>query len=316
MAEMLSDHRSAIARRACAFDALGAQAVVLNGDGVVVETNQAWRLFGRLGGAATDSIAAGVNYLDVCDRSAAAGDTSALAVAHGLRSILAGEHSRFDFEYPCPSPLEDRWYLMQAASAPVEDGAGLVVFHIDITARRRLQDRLRALADQDPLTGIANRRAGRHLIDDLLQTARRQGGSVTVLFIDLDGFKAVNDSLGHSAGDELLSQVTERATRFIRTGDVLCRFGGDEFVLAFPGLDSADADRVAQRVTKAMAVPFQIGSAEVKIGASVGLVMSEAGVTLDELLGTADHAMYQAKAAKAHTSARPGALRDVPSEPG
>ncbi len=287
-----------IGRRACAFDALPAPAAVLDPDGVVVETNQAWRLFAILNNGPTLTTGVGVNYLDTCDRAALAGDTLAGEVAIGLRTVLCGERDRFDYEYPCPSPGEDRWFLMQAASAPVRDGAGAVVFHVDVTSRRLLQERLREEADQDPLTGLANRRAGRRFMGRLLKDRRQPISSVTVLAGDLDGFKEVNDSLGHAAGDQLLTQVRARAGRVLRDGDLLCRFGGDEFVLVCPDLPVEEAENVAARLEAAIAMPFQVGSTEVSVGISVGLAISRPDSTVDQLLAEADKAMYNRKVGK------------------
>jgi hypothetical protein len=101
--------------RSFAFDRLSAIAAVLDGSGVIVDTNEAWRLFAHLNEASIGETGPGVNYLDVCDRAAVAGSPEAAAVATGLREILHGEREHFDVEYPCASPDEDRWFMMQAS---------------------------------------------------------------------------------------------------------------------------------------------------------------------------------------------------------
>ena len=113
-----------------------------------------------------------------------------------------------------------------------------------------------------------------------------------MLYFDLDGFKSVNDTYGHHAGDELLVQVAARARRAIREGDLLCRFGGDEFFLACPDLDEAGATALAARLRHVMSLPFQVGAVEVVIGASVGVASSHEGSTIDSLLVSADTEMY------------------------
>lgn len=278
--------------RAAAFDRLGACAVVLDGDGVIVDTNHAWRLFAHLNDGPSDTTGVGSNYLDVCDRASAAGVATGASVAGGLRQVLSGEREHIDVEYPCPSPTEDRWYLLQASALPVSDGAGAVVFHIDVTAHKQLTDRLVALAEHDALTGLPNRRAAVGYLDEQLALARGADETVWVLFIDLDKFKAVNDTFGHHVGDELLVKVGLRARRALRDSDRLCRLGGDEFVVICPGLDRTHALGLADRLRAVMSAPFQIGEVEVFGRVSVGLAGSDATSTAESMLRAADEQMY------------------------
>jgi diguanylate cyclase (GGDEF)-like protein len=281
--------------RSFAFDRLSATAAVLDDSGLIVDTNEAWRLFARLNDGAIETTGPGVNYLGVCDRSAASGSDGAAAAAAGLREILDGEREHFDLEYPCASPSEDRWFMLQASAAPVADGSGVVLFHVNMTARKVLEDRLVMLAEHDELTGLPNRRSAVRFVTEQLADARGTGAPVWALFLDLDGFKSVNDTYGHHAGDELLVQVAARARRAVRDGDLLCRFGGDEFFLACPGLDHVGAAALAARLRVAMSGPFQVGAAEVSIGVSVGLASSDADSTVDTLLVAADAQMYVEK---------------------
>ncbi len=286
------DLGQAFGARAAAFDRLGACAVVLDGEGMIVDTNQAWRLFAHLNDGPSDTTGVGSNYLDVCDRAAAAGVATGATVAGGLREVLSGEREHMDVEYPCPSPTEDRWFLMQASALPVSDGAGAVVFHIDVTAHKQLTDRLVVLADHDALTGLPNRRAAVAHLDEQLSLARAADEVVWVLFIDLDKFKAVNDTFGHHVGDELLVKVGLRARRALRDSDRLCRLGGDEFVVICPGLDRTRALRLADRLRAVMSDPFQIGEVEVFGRVSVGLAGSDPTSTAESLLRAADSEMY------------------------
>ena len=301
--------------RAVAFNRLGASAVLLDGDGVIVDTNESWRLFTSLNDGVPARVGRGVSYLDVCDRAALTGDDDAATVAAGLRQILRGERDHVDLEYPCPSPTEDRWFLMQAASAPVADGAGVVLFHVDITARKALSDRLAVLADDDELTGLPNRRSAIRYLDRQLDGTRGSGEPVWILFLDLDRFKEVNDRHGHHVGDELLVKVAARARRVLREDDRLCRLGGDEFVLICPGLDRTKAVLLAHRLRTVMAAPFQIGHLEIIAGVSIGVAGSHPDATTESMLRDADTDMYVDKRGAPHRRSISEAVAEAPPAP-
>ncbi len=133
----------------------------------------------------------------------------------------------------------------------------------------------------------------------------QRGSSVGLLFLDLDGFKQVNDSLGHDAGDELLRQVAARFAGSLRDGDVLARLGGDEFIVLLPGVVGNDTAMVARRLEACLAEPFVLAGATLTVGVSVGVATRPAGQsTPEDLLREADAAMYQAKATARATAAR------------
>jgi diguanylate cyclase (GGDEF)-like protein len=151
-------------------------------------------------------------------------------------------------------------------------------------------------AYRDPLTGLPNRALFLERLERSLADADR--GPMVVLFIDLDRFKAVNDSLGHRAGDELLTEVASRLREALGPSDVPARLGGDEFAVLLDGGTPEHAGRIAERITARIAEPFKIGDRTVCIGASVGVAQNPVGVTdAAELLSNADVAMYQAKKA-------------------
>ncbi len=183
----------------------------------------------------------------------------------------------------------------------VKDDDGRAMFSIgqleDITERKAFSDRLRYEAAHDVMTGLLNRasfseRVARHLAADDDAGGRKSA----VLFIDLDHFKLVNDSLGHAAGDDLLVTVAQRLRHTLRPGDLLARFGGDEFVLFCTNLSGTQAvSAIARRLIAALAEPLMIGSDEVFVSASVGIAVAHEGDTAETLLRHADAAMYQAK---------------------
>ncbi|MDX9706516.1 MAG: diguanylate cyclase [Azospira sp.] len=173
----------------------------------------------------------------------------------------------------------------------------LVAVTQDISARKTLEARLSHDALHDPLTGLANRALFENRLGKMLESARRHGHVVAVLYIDLDGFKAVNDSGGHAAGDALLQQVARRLEGCVRAEDTVSRFGGDEFCIALTTLArQADCVPVAEKIVRALAEPFDYDGGPVRISASVGVARfpgdGEDGVAL---VASADAAMYAAK---------------------
>jgi diguanylate cyclase (GGDEF)-like protein len=158
-------------------------------------------------------------------------------------------------------------------------------------AQQRFQERLAHEARHDALTGLPNRRRMQDVLGSTLRT-----GTVAVLFVDLDGFKPVNDAHGHEAGDELLRQVAQRLSACVREQDVLARVGGDEFVVLMPGvLTAEDAESMAARIRLSIEQPFPIDGHDVLIGASVGIHVGTSSDDPDEVLRAADHAMYTVK---------------------
>jgi diguanylate cyclase (GGDEF)-like protein len=189
--------------------------------------------------------------------------------------------------------LNGRTIMMQ--HHPMKDG-GWVSTHEDITEQRQNEARIRHLARHDALTDLPNR------IEFLEQMAKTEAGlsrgeMAAVLYIDLDHFKAVNDTLGHAVGDEVIKQASARLWGTTRETDVLARLGGDEFALLMRPIDSAaDAAKVADRIIKAIGQPMLIGGQQVEIGTSVGIAVGPGdGVKTDTLVKNADLALYKAK---------------------
>jgi diguanylate cyclase (GGDEF)-like protein/PAS domain S-box-containing protein len=176
---------------------------------------------------------------------------------------------------------------------------GLVLNTRDISERRQLEDQLVHQAFHDSLTALANRALFKDRVDHALQRTKRQTPSVAVLFLDLDGFKEVNDSLGHAAGDRLLIQVAERLHSCVRPSDTVARFGGDEFaVLIEDASDDIDVVQVAERVLEGLRQPFVVNGRELHVRGSMGIARMDSDVDgADQLLRNADLAMYRAKAA-------------------
>lgn len=168
---------------------------------------------------------------------------------------------------------------------------------LDVTDLKGAEDRLRAQATHDPLTGLANRLLFFESLAAAIGRAERSGEGLAVLFVDLDGFKVVNDTHGHRAGDGVLELVGERIRSSVRTGDLVARFGGDEFTVVCEQLTDDDGEvlGLAQRIVDRMAEPFTVGEHSVVLGASVGIARWRQGAAADDLVGAADGAVYEAK---------------------
>jgi len=173
---------------------------------------------------------------------------------------------------------------------------GIVLNTRDVSERKRLEEQLIHQAFHDSLTGLANRALFRDRVSHALALARRQGHSITVLFLDLDDFKKVNDSLGHAEGDRLLIAAAERFLLCARAADTVARLGGDEFAILIEDLTDSDSpSSLLNRLSVAMAHPFTLSGNQVQISASIGVATTMGEETADDLLRNADVAMYSAK---------------------
>ncbi|MEP7177115.1 MAG: EAL domain-containing protein, partial [Gemmatimonadales bacterium] len=170
---------------------------------------------------------------------------------------------------------------------------GIVLNTRDVSERRRLEEQLTHQAFHDPLTGLANRALFRDRVTHALALAHRRGHPVTVLFLDLDDFKTVNDSLGHAEGDRLLIAAAERFLACARNADTVARLGGDEFAILVEGTDGRES--LPERLSAAMSHPFSLGGSQVRVTTSVGVASAAGDETADDLLRNADVAMYEAK---------------------
>lgn len=180
---------------------------------------------------------------------------------------------------------------------------GLLLNSRDVTERVQLQAQLQHNAEHDPLTDLPNRALFTARVSKALGGRRSSDPGTAVLFIDLDGFKAVNDSIGHQAGDELLIQAARRLQESVRTSDTAARLGGDEFAALIVGDGTRDqaareyqVHEIADRLRLTLSQPYRIGTGEVRVAASIGVAFAEPTITPKDLMRNADLAMYRAKA--------------------
>ncbi len=224
-----------------------------------------------------------------------------------IEAHLAGETPHFESEYRIRNKAgEIRWMLSRAIA--VRDDAGvperMAGSQTDITDRKTAERQLIYQALHDDLTGLPNRTLLMERLDRALERVRRDSSTgFAVLFLDLDRFKVINDSLGHLAGDDMLVSVAERLGQSMRTADTVARHGGDEFVILLESIyDPKEAILAAERIQDELGKPFRVSDQEVFTSASIGIALSSADYEHpDDLLRDADIAMYRAKA---HGNAR------------
>lgn len=178
-----------------------------------------------------------------------------------------------------------------------ESGGRHVATFIDITQRKEVEELLRHRAQSDPLTDLPNRTLFYDRLQMALTQARRYGEEFALLYVDLDHFKDVNDTLGHAAGDALLIETGRRLTQAVRQSDTVARLGGDEFAVILPKVtNDSEIEEVAQRIVSAMALPFLLSSGTVNISASVGVaIYPRHGIDLETIRASADAALYLVK---------------------
>ncbi len=190
-------------------------------------------------------------------------------------------------------PAECKLQLVEPKGSDSE----ILVWVQDLTERKQMEDTIRQMAYYDSLTGLPNRNLLNDRLAVALANAARNQQKVAILFLDLDHFKTINDSLGHEAGDHLLQQVSLRIKEVLRKQDTIARMGGDEFIILIPGLTDTDhTARLAEKILDAVTPVFKIGDNELYIGCSIGIsIFPDDGMEIKTLLKNSDLAMYRAK---------------------
>ncbi len=238
------------------------------------------------------------------------------AVGQKISILKSGRHDTAFYEAMWESILSDgrwqgevwdrrkngevypKWLSITAVKGSDDKVTHYVATHTDITERKAAEEQIKQLAFYDPLTQLPNRRLFQERLKHGIDVERRDGKKLGLLMLDLDRFKAVNDSLGHLAGDELLQQVANRITARLRDVDLVARLGGDEFVVLLEDIThSEDAARISEEIIKELTKPFTLPQGDnVQIGGSIGISLyPEHGEDPDLLMDHADAALYQAK---------------------
>ncbi|GAC1640279.1 MAG: hypothetical protein NVS4B8_07720 [Herpetosiphon sp.] len=292
------------------LDALSAHVAVLDQDGIIIAVNKAWRDFAAQHGNTTMSCGVGDDYIEACANTASAWATDAPLISGGIRNVLNGQCPEFSLEYDSHDQTGKRWFLLRVTRFTGGGPLRLVVSHENISELKLAEEQLIYDAFHDALTGMPNRALFLdHLHQALERRVRTPDRACAVLFLDLDRFKAVNDSLGHTAGDDLLIAVGRRLEQCVRPADTVSRLGGDEFAILLEDLVTiGNPIDVAERITAAFQRPFIVHGRDVYSSLSIGIAISGQGtVHGEDLLRDADIAMYRAKqSGRPHVVADPG----------
>jgi diguanylate cyclase (GGDEF)-like protein len=248
--------------------------------------------FSAMMGLSDDLVQRGADVADICSACVEAGTISAASAALILQEVESSRACDIITTDPDFSKNRSLSWTFQPM-----DGGGTVMLVEDITERKDAEARISHLARYDELTELPNRVNFRDEIGHLMAVQQGAEQLSALLFVDLDQFKQVNDTLGHPCGDQLLCAVANRLREMLRPEDFVARFGGDEFVVFQQNIHSADdAAGLARRIVDRLSERYKIDNHLVEIGASVGIAMTSPGISADTLLKNADMALYRAKA--------------------
>lgn len=285
------------------IDAMPDSIALIDERGTILYVNTAWRDFGHENGLHLPDSWPGVNYLQACNAAAAHGDADGKEVAAGILQVLCGEVPGFHYEYPCHSPEEKRWFMMQAVPLEWEGIRYCIISHRNITERKLAEEKNKALALLDGLTNISNRRYLEAFLRQEWQRASRAHIPLALIMLDIDHFKEFNDLYGHQAGDDCLRLIAHTLHNFAhRAGDMAARYGGEEFALVLSNTEMPEAARIAEDVRasiQALGICHEASRFEQRLTVSLGLgvVHPPEGTSIFNLVSLADKALYAAKAA-------------------
>lgn len=275
------------------LEAIADQAAILDTDGVIVQTNTAWTRTPVSHRRVVERSPVGSVYPDALRSQVS---RPAKITAEGIEAVLKGALRCFQTDYDTEVDSGDRSYSVQVDPLPA---GGAVVRHIDISFRKHLQRQLAHRATHDPLTGLPNRMVMNERLQQAMLRAARTGSGIALLFCDVDAFKQINDSLGHSVGDQVLTAVARRMQESVRQSDVVARFGGDEFVVLLEDVpDERFATRFAAALQSSATTPLMVDGRPVHFSLSIGISVHRGTVApeqFEEILADADAAMYMAK---------------------
>lgn len=282
-------------------DSINEHIVVIDRVGNIQFFNKAWAAFGWENSASNQTQWQEINYLKVCDDSAAMGDEFGAKAAQGIREVIRQERNAFYLEYPCHGPDEKRWFMMRVTPCNWQGNPYFIISHQNITERKLAEEATLKLSRIDGLTNIANRRYFDEFLDMEWRHCARLKLPISLAIMDLDHFKLLNDYYGHLAGDDCLKKIGEVLNQFCnRPGDICARYGGEEFALVFGNTMVDESLALVNKLVDAiedLKIPNVNSPIKPTVTVSVGLAMMypNPGCTAQDLIRVADRLLYQAK---------------------
>lgn len=274
------------------FDSISAQIAVLDQSGTIIQTNAAWQ---RYASEVDCQKSIGRTYLAVFADLVRQDQEVSQAVAAGIVAVASGELPYFDAVEPIQGPCGRRWFTIKVT--PVNDEVHrLVVTHEDVSVLKRAELASKALANVDSLTGALSRQHFLSLAEQELARALRYELPLVVLMLDLDYFKQVNDTYGHSAGDAVLQSFVQTVASVLRESDTIGRLGGEEFAVLLPNTTKEGGIALANRILEGVrASPVEVGGKRISYTVSIGAGYLSGHMLFAELLAQCDVALYRAK---------------------
>lgn len=282
------------------LDAIKDHIVVIDGSGAILYTNRAWNNFSHDNGN-QDTQWESVNYLDVCQKASQSGDKYAKLAIDGIYTVIRDERPEFYLEYPCHSPLNKRWFMMQVTSFVTENHKHFVISHRNITQRKLAEESIQTLSQTDPLTQLYNRRYFNEYLDLEWQRCSRLQTPLSLAIVDIDYFKILNDTYGHSHGDQCLQEIAHVFRKLTqRPSDICARYGGEEFILVYGNTDSEHALKLLTHVISSirqLKIPNKNSPTVPYVTVSIGLSTTFPSIKTSKahLIDAADKMLYTAK---------------------
>lgn len=283
------------------LDALPEHIVVIDARGDIQYTNRSWCDFGSQNAAFPMEDWSHFNYLDVCDRSATAGDRYAKKAAVGIKRVVDGCESAFYLEYPCHGGSEYRWFMMRVKPLEMDKRTYFVVSHHDISERILAEEQVRKLAKLDGLTDIPNRRSFDEFVNQEWRRCKRLNKSICMLIIDIDFFKLLNDTNGHQTGDACLKKTAKLLMSYAkRPSDFCARYGGEEFAVVWCDMSEKEViDRATCLIREFLDLKIPHRSSPIgpylTISMGVSMTIPRKEDSVEDLIYLSDQMLYKAK---------------------
>ncbi|WP_117170300.1 GGDEF domain-containing protein [Paraliobacillus sediminis] len=267
------------------------QICLLDHSGKIIYTNDEWMNFAESNSGDSSKLGVGANYMQVSKENT--------KVSNGLHAIISCELDYFTHEYPCHSPHVKRWFTMQATRMKENEYGieGIVIRHVDITKQKLLEIQLKKRVHTDSLTNLYNRRYFDKEFQIEMKRSNRNNSSLSVLYVDIDDFKGLNDTYGHTIGDLVLKEISVVFLETTRDSDTCARIGGDEFAIILPETSNEELSYVSERIIKNInKIKIQEDiSYPIKVSVSIGGASFLNESDMKAMLEKADRALYDAK---------------------